>query len=64
MNLDVAYPNQVFTVVIWGDIRDQFEEFPEYFYRGKNITVSGIIIEYKGIAEIIVNDPDQINLVK
>ena len=64
LNLDEAYPNQVFTVVIWGDTRDQFEEDPEYFYRGKNITVSGIIIEYKGIAEIIVSDPDQINLVK
>ncbi len=64
LNLDEAYPIQVFTVVIWGDTRDQFEEHPEYFYRGKNITVSGIIIEYKGIAEIIVSDPDQINLVK
>ena len=64
LNLDKAYPNQVFTVVIWWDTRDQFEEDPEYFYRGKNITVSGIIIEYKGIAEIIVSDPDQINIVK
>ena len=64
LNLDKAYPNQVFTIVIWGDTRDQFSEHPEYFYRGKNITVSGIIIEYKGIAEIIVSDPNQINLVK
>ena len=64
LNLDEAYPNQVFTVVIWGDTRDQFEVDPEYFYRGKNITVSGIIIEYKGIAEIIVSDVEQIHLVK
>ena len=63
LNLGEAYPNQVFTVVIWGDTRDQFEEDPEYFYRGKNITVSGIIIEYKGIAEIIANDESQITVI-
>ena len=64
LNLDIAYPNQVFTIVIWEDTRDQFPDDPEYYYRGKTIAVSGIIIEYKGIAEIIVSDPDQINLVK
>jgi DNA/RNA endonuclease YhcR with UshA esterase domain len=62
MNLDEAYPNQVFTVVIWGDTRDQFPEDPEYYFRNKKITVSGTIIEYKGIAEIIVSHPDQIHL--
>ena len=62
LNLDEAYPNQVFTVVIWGDTRDQFPEDPEYYFRNKIITVSGTIIEYKGIAEIIVSDPDQIHL--
>ena len=64
MNLDEAYPNQVFTVVIWGDTRDQFPEDPEYYFRNKIITVSGTIIKYKGIAEIIVSDLDQIHLVE
>ena len=64
LNLDEPYPNQIFTVVIWGDTRDQFEEDPEYFFRNKKITVSGTIIKYKGIAEIIVSDLDQIHLVE
>jgi len=64
LNLDRSYPNQIFTIVIWGDDRNEFPEDPEYHYRDKTIMVSGKIIEYKGIAEIIVSDPDQIKLIQ
>ena len=30
LNLDEAYPNHVFTAVIWGDNREQFDE-PEVY---------------------------------
>ena len=60
LNLDQPYPNQIFTVVIWGSDRKKFNNPPEAFYKGKTICVTGKIKSYKGRPEIIVNDPSQI----
>lgn len=60
LNLDQPYPNQIFTVVIWGTDRKKFNNPPETFYKGKIICVTGKIKSYKGKAEIIVNNPSQI----
>ena len=62
LNLDQPYPNQVFTVVIWGSDRKKFNNPPETLYKGKTICVTGKIKSYKGKPEIIVNDPSQINI--
>jgi DNA/RNA endonuclease YhcR with UshA esterase domain len=59
LNLDKPYPNHVFTVLIWGESRSKFGT-PESDYRGKRICVTGAITEYRGVAEIVVNDPKQI----
>jgi DNA/RNA endonuclease YhcR with UshA esterase domain len=56
------HPNQLFTVLIWGEYRDKFEYVPESLL-GKTICVSGTITEYKGKAEIKVTDPAQIEVV-
>jgi len=42
MNLDMPYPKQIFTIVIWGAERPKFGN-PERTYRDKNICVSGKI---------------------
>ena len=60
INLDKPYPNQVFTILIWDSDREKFSQPPEKMYRGKNICVSGKIIVYRGVAEIIIKDPKQI----
>jgi DNA/RNA endonuclease YhcR with UshA esterase domain len=60
LNLDRPYPNHVFTAVIWGEDRDDFPYVPESL-DGKRICVNGTIKPYKGRAEIIVDDPDQIS---
>ena len=60
MNLDVPYPNQVFTVVIWRDARVKFGTPPEVAYRDKNICVSGKITSYRGEPQIVATDPKQI----
>ena len=60
LNLDRAYPNHVFTAVIWGEDRDEFPYAPESL-DGKQICVNGTIKPYKGRAEIVVDDPDQIS---
>jgi hypothetical protein len=61
LNLDKPYPNQIFTVVIWGDNRSKFGT-PESGYKGKNICVSGKITAYAGLPEIVVDDPKQIRI--
>lgn len=62
LNLDQPYPNQMFTVVIWGSDRYKFKNPPEIFFKGKRICVMGIIDTYRGKPQIIVRDPNQIKI--
>ena len=50
INLDRAYPNQVFTLLIWGDDRGRVGAVPE---SGK-ICAIGVIREYRGTPEIVL----------
>jgi hypothetical protein len=59
LNLDQPYPNQVFTIVIWGSDRNKFKNPPESFFKGKRICVTGIIKDFRGKPEIVVRSPDQ-----
>jgi DNA/RNA endonuclease YhcR with UshA esterase domain len=59
LNLDKPYPNQIFTVLIWGENRSKFGT-PESEYKGKRVCVTGQITEYKGVPEIVAHDPQQI----
>lgn len=61
LNLDKQYPNQIFTVVIWGENRTKFGK-PEEDYKGKRICVSGKITVYAGKPEIVASDPKQIKV--
>jgi hypothetical protein len=63
LNLDKAYPNQVFTVLIWGDSREKFGA-PEQTYRDKQICVTGKITEYRNAPEIVANEPQNIEVQK
>lgn len=62
LNLDQPYPNQIFTVVIWGSDREKFKNPPETFFRGKRICVTGIIESYRGKPQIVVRGPGQITV--
>lgn len=59
LNLDEPYPNQIFTILIWGSDRPAFGS-PENMYANKRICVTGKIKEYRGKAEIIAKYPKQI----
>lgn len=59
INLGRAYPNQIFTIVIWGSDRGRFHPEPEA-WQGKRICVTGLVKRYRGIPEVIVYGPDQI----
>jgi len=61
LNLDKAYPRQIFTALIWGSDRMKFGQ-PELTYRGKRICVSGQIKVYRRSPEIVVRNPRQIGV--
>jgi micrococcal nuclease len=62
LNLDQPYPNEIFTVVIWGSDRNKFKNPPEIFLKGKRICVTGIIETYLGKPQIVVGSPDQVTV--
>ncbi len=59
LNLDTPYPQQIFTVVIWGSNRAKFGR-PESDYKDKRLCVTGTISAYRGVPEIVANDPRQV----
>lgn len=61
LNLDAAYPNQIFTIVIWGSDRSKFGE-PETKYRDKRVCATGMIKSYRGTPEIEAHDPSDIEV--
>lgn len=61
LNLDEAYPEHVFTAVIWGEYREQFDA-PEVTYMGQTICVTGKIKSYRGTAQIILYSQKQVSV--
>ena len=61
INLDKPYPNQIFTVLIWGTDRPKFGD-PEELYRNKHICITGKISDYKNVPEIVAYEPTQIKI--
>ena len=61
LNFDKRYPDQIFTLVIWGSDRSKFGD-PETAYRGKRVCVTGKISVFKGVPEVVANEPAQIKL--
>jgi len=61
INLDTPYPNQIFTVLVWGSDRPKFGD-PEEAYRNKRICVTGKISDYKGVPQIVAYEPSQIEV--
>ncbi len=59
LNLDRPYPNQVFTIMIWGSDRAKFGE-PENTLLGKKVCANGQIRAYRGKPEIIATNPSQV----
>lgn len=58
LNIGGKYPNQLLTVVIWGDVRKQFKNSPDEL-KGKQVCFTGRIILYKDRPEIIIDQPEQ-----
>jgi DNA/RNA endonuclease YhcR with UshA esterase domain len=62
LDLGKAYPNAVFTAVVYGENRAKFGT-PETSLRGKRVCVTGKISDYHGKAEIVLTDPSQLTTI-
>lgn len=60
LNMGAAYPNQALTVVIWADVRKQFEDKPEVLFANKEICITGKLELYKDKPQIVIDKPKKI----
>lgn len=52
------------TALIFASAYARFPSAPEKLYRGRRVRVTGLVKEYKGRPEIVVEDPSQIEVVE
>ena len=62
LNFGSAYPNHCFTVVVFDDSRELFIGDIEEYYLNKAVRVRGKIEEYRGSVEIILDNPNNIEV--
>jgi hypothetical protein len=56
---DAPYPNHVFTAVVWGRDRGQFQPVPESF-QGKPLCVTGPVELFQQRPQVVVSSPSQL----
>ena len=64
LNLDRPFPNQIFTVVIWGSNRGNFPQAPESLYRDKRICATGLIESFRGVPQIEATSASQVQIIR
>ncbi|MBS1527007.1 MAG: hypothetical protein JST19_15235 [Bacteroidetes bacterium] len=62
LDMGDRHPNQYLTVVIKGEDKAKFHANAEEYYKGRDVCVTGKLIDYKGKPEIIVSSPDDLKL--
>jgi micrococcal nuclease len=60
LNFGKAYPNQTFVVIIFEKDLVNFNYVPTEFLKEKTVCITGKVILYKGMPEIIVTDEKNI----
>jgi hypothetical protein len=58
INLDAAYPRQVFTILVWKEDRDNVGQLPR---NGSRVCATGLITDYHGVPEIVVKSRGQLS---
>jgi endonuclease G, mitochondrial len=62
INLEKKFPDQIFTVIVYGNDRFNFSYKPEEYLQGKTICVRGKVGEFKGIPQIIAGKEKQVEI--
>ena len=63
INLDKKFPDQVFTLVIFGKDRMNFTYEPEKFLYNKNVCITGEIGEWKGTPQMVINHESALEVI-
>ncbi len=63
LNLDKKFPNQIFSVSIWKDNRNNFSYPPEVYLLGKKICVTGKVSMYQGKPTMNISDQSKVTVV-
>lgn len=62
LNMGAAYPNQLLTVVIWGNTRKLFPYKPEEHLKAKEVCVTGRVELFKDKPQIVVTQAIQLQV--
>ena len=63
INVGGAFPNQLLTIVIWGDVRKKLNYAPEEKpYVNGFAKISGKVELYKGKPQIVIMNPSQLTI--
>jgi len=62
LNIGAKYPDQLLTVVIWGDARKEFTGKPEDDYTNKEVCIIGKVELYKDKPQIVIRKANQLKL--
>lgn len=54
INLGQPFPNHSLTIVIWSEVRKQFETAPEVLFKDKEMCVTGRVELYKESPQIVL----------
>lgn len=60
LNMGALYPNQLLTIVIWGDARKNFSYAPEEKLKNKTVCVTGKVEIFKGKPQITIDKEAQV----
>ncbi|CAN5219233.1 hypothetical protein BH11BAC6_BH11BAC6_00690 [soil metagenome] len=62
LNMGAAYPSQLLTLVIWGNVRNIFTYKPELYLNGKTVCITGKIELFKEKPQIVLYDTAQLKV--
>lgn len=64
INLDTKFPNQIFSISIWGNDIKNFPYQPEMELMGKKVCVTGMPKDYKGTPSVNITDDKKIQFLE
>lgn len=62
LNMGAPYPNQLLTLVIYEEDRNQFAQAPEVLFKDKDVCVTGRILMYNNRPQIVIRKASQIQI--
>ena len=64
LNIGAAFPNQLFTVVIYGEDRKNFSTAPEEYFKNQTVKIRGKVELYRDRPQIVVKNSEGIQVIQ